>query len=136
MEVGIGIHGEPGRRREPLGTARTVAAMMVAGRGRRPGAGPGTPVLVFTNSMGGTPLLELYVLHGEVAEHDDAVAVLGAARARADAAGVRAETAVGRAAGELDRHLGAGHLRREAWLPAAMSRLCDTTTIPTTLCVG
>ena len=41
MEVGIGIHGEPGRRREPLGTAQQVAGLMVAGRDRRPRAGPG-----------------------------------------------------------------------------------------------
>ena len=65
MEVGIGIHGEPGRRREPLGTAGHRRPDG-AGGGRRPGAPPGTPVLVFTNSMGGTPLLELYVLHGEI----------------------------------------------------------------------
>ena len=67
MEVGIGIHGEPGRRREPLGTAREIAGHH--GRGgasatsrRRPGA----KVLPFVNGMGGTPQLELYLLYGEI----------------------------------------------------------------------
>jgi dihydroxyacetone kinase-like protein len=64
MEVGIGIHGEPGRRREPLGTARQVAATMVQAVIEDLAPDPGTPLLVFTNSMGGTPALELYVLHG------------------------------------------------------------------------
>jgi dihydroxyacetone kinase-like protein len=66
MEVGIGIHGEPGRRREPLGTAKQVAAIMVQAVIDDLAPDPGTPLLVFTNSMGGTLLLELYVLHGEI----------------------------------------------------------------------
>jgi dihydroxyacetone kinase-like protein len=66
MEVGIGIHGEPGRRREALGTAQQVAALMVDAVVSDLAPDPGTPVLVFTNSMGGTPPLELYVLHGEI----------------------------------------------------------------------
>ncbi len=66
MEVGIGIHGEPGRRREPLGTARQVAAIMVQAVIDDLAPDPGTRLLVFTNSMGGTPPLELYVLHGEI----------------------------------------------------------------------
>ena len=41
MEVGIGIHGEPGRRREPLGTAREIAGDDGRGGARRPRAGPG-----------------------------------------------------------------------------------------------
>jgi dihydroxyacetone kinase-like protein len=66
MEVGIGIHGEPGRRREALGTAHDVANLMVQAVVDDLAPSPGTPVLVFTNSMGGTPPLELYVLHGEI----------------------------------------------------------------------
>jgi dihydroxyacetone kinase-like protein len=66
MEVGIGIHGEPGRRREALGTAHDVAGLMVQAVVDDLAPSPGTPVLVFTNSMGGTPPLELYVLHGEI----------------------------------------------------------------------
>src|SRR5689334_17437369 len=66
MEVGIGIHGEPGRRREPLGTARQIAAEMVEAVISDLAPADGAELLVFTNAMGGTPLLELYVLHGEV----------------------------------------------------------------------
>jgi dihydroxyacetone kinase len=65
MEVGIGIHGEPGRRRVPVRPAREVAEMLVepilsdldfTG-----------PVIAFVNGMGGTPLIELYLMYGEVA---------------------------------------------------------------------
>jgi phosphoenolpyruvate---glycerone phosphotransferase subunit DhaK len=66
MEVGIGIHGEPGRRREPLGTAKQVAGLMVDAVIGDLAPDPGAELLVFTNSMGGTPALELYVLHGEI----------------------------------------------------------------------
>ena len=66
MEVGIGIHGEPGRRREALGTAREIADEMVEAcvSDLKPGAG--AAVLPFVNGMGGTPQLELYLLYGEV----------------------------------------------------------------------
>jgi dihydroxyacetone kinase-like protein len=66
MEVGIGIHGEPGRRREPLGTAHQIAATMVEAVVSDLAPADGAELLVFTNSMGGTPLLELYLLHGEI----------------------------------------------------------------------
>ncbi len=66
MEVGVGIHGEPGRSREPLGTAHEVAGLMVQAVVEDLAPDSGSQVLVFTNSMGGTPLLELYVLHGEI----------------------------------------------------------------------
>ena len=67
MEIGIGIHGEPGRRRVPLAPAREVAEMLV-----EPILGDldftgGDGVLVFLNGMGATPLLELYLMYGEVA---------------------------------------------------------------------
>ncbi|GAB3191317.1 dihydroxyacetone kinase subunit DhaK [Geodermatophilus arenarius] len=65
MEIGIGIHGEPGRRRVPLAPAREVAAMLVepilADRRYTDG------VICFVNGMGGTPLIELYVVYAEVA---------------------------------------------------------------------
>jgi dihydroxyacetone kinase-like protein len=66
LELGIGIHGEPGRRRAPLGTAREIAASMVEAvlsdlQPRR-----GAPVLLFVNGLGGTPLMELYLLYGEI----------------------------------------------------------------------
>jgi phosphoenolpyruvate---glycerone phosphotransferase subunit DhaK len=66
MEVGIGIHGEPGRRRSPLGSAAEIAAIMVEAVTSDLAAKPGSNVLAFVNGMGGTPLLELYLLYGEV----------------------------------------------------------------------
>ena len=67
IEIGIGIHGEPGRRRVPLAPAREVAAQLVepilADLDFTGGAG----VLAFVNGMGGTPLLELYLMYQEVA---------------------------------------------------------------------
>jgi phosphoenolpyruvate---glycerone phosphotransferase subunit DhaK len=66
MEVGIGIHGEPGRRRAPLGTAGEIAELMVEAVVSDLKPGRGARVLAFVNGMGGTPLLELYLLYGEV----------------------------------------------------------------------
>jgi dihydroxyacetone kinase-like protein len=66
MEVGIGIHGEPGRERRPLGTAREVADLMVEAVISDLAPASGAELLVFTNGMGGTPQLELYLLHGEI----------------------------------------------------------------------
>jgi phosphoenolpyruvate---glycerone phosphotransferase subunit DhaK len=66
LEVGIGIHGEPGRQRVPMASAHEIAAMLV------------DPILTdldftgddgaicFVNGMGGTPLLELYLMYAEV----------------------------------------------------------------------
>src|SRR5439155_19832277 len=66
MEVGIGIHGEPGRRRAPLGSAAEVAELLVQAVVSDLAPRPAAPLLVFLNGMGGTPLLELYLLYGEV----------------------------------------------------------------------
>jgi dihydroxyacetone kinase-like protein len=66
MEVGIGIHGEPGRRRAPLGSAAEIADIMVDAVTSDLAAKSGSNVLVFVNGMGGTPLIELYLLYGEV----------------------------------------------------------------------
>lgn len=60
IEVGIGIHGEPGRHREKLVPAKDVARRLLEPiLAELPGEGP---VLLFVNGMGGTPLLELYIL--------------------------------------------------------------------------
>lgn len=68
MEVGVGIHGEPGRRRVKLAAAADIAEML---------AGPiledlpfksGDSVLAFVNGMGGTPLVELYLMYNELAK--------------------------------------------------------------------
>ena len=66
MEVGIGIHGEPGRRREALGTAAHIADLMVEAVVSDLAPADGAAVLPFVNGMGGTPLLELYLLYGEI----------------------------------------------------------------------
>jgi phosphoenolpyruvate---glycerone phosphotransferase subunit DhaK len=66
MEVGIGIHGEPGRRREPLGTAREIAEEMVEACASDLAPASGAAVLPFVNGMGGTPQIELYLLYSEV----------------------------------------------------------------------
>jgi dihydroxyacetone kinase-like protein len=66
MEVGIGIHGEPGRRRAQLGTAHEIADTIVEAVVSDLGATPGAKVLPFVNGMGGTPQLELYLLYGEI----------------------------------------------------------------------
>jgi dihydroxyacetone kinase-like protein len=66
MEIGIGIHGEPGRRRVPLAPAREVAEMLVEPiLSDRDFTGDGG-TLLFVNGMGGTPMLELYVMYREV----------------------------------------------------------------------
>lgn len=66
MEVGIGIHGEPGRSTEKLAPARDVAARLVEPVLEDLGVGRGERVLAFVNGMGGTPLLELYLMFNEV----------------------------------------------------------------------
>jgi dihydroxyacetone kinase-like protein len=66
MEVGIGIHGEPGRRREPLGSAAEIADIMTEAVVSDLKPEQGTKALVFVNGMGGTPQLELYLLYNEV----------------------------------------------------------------------
>ncbi|HEX2382091.1 MAG TPA: dihydroxyacetone kinase subunit DhaK [Acidimicrobiales bacterium] len=67
MEIGIGIHGEPGRHREPLGTAAEIAERLLDPIVRDLPYERGDKVLAFINGMGGTPLLELYVVFNEVA---------------------------------------------------------------------
>lgn len=67
MEVGIGIHGEPGRRRVPVGTAAEIAEMLVTPILADLDFTGGDGVLAFVNGMGGTPLIELYVMYREVA---------------------------------------------------------------------
>jgi dihydroxyacetone kinase-like protein len=65
VELGIGIHGEPGRTRAPMAPARELAGIaMEAVHGDLPLQGD---LLVMVNGMGGTPLMELYVVFAEVA---------------------------------------------------------------------
>jgi dihydroxyacetone kinase-like protein len=66
IELGIGIHGEPGRRRAPLGSASEVVDVMVEAVVSDLKAKRGSRVLAFVNGMGGTPLIELYLVYNEV----------------------------------------------------------------------
>jgi phosphoenolpyruvate---glycerone phosphotransferase subunit DhaK len=65
MEIGIGIHGEPGRHRVPLAGAAEIAQQLVepilADRDFASGGN-----IVMLNGMGGSPLIELYLMYGEV----------------------------------------------------------------------
>src|SRR5512137_1491966 len=68
MEIGIGIHGEPGRTRMKLKSADEVTAMLM-----EPIIGDlpykaGDEVLLFVNGMGGTPLVELYIVYRKAYE--------------------------------------------------------------------
>ncbi|WP_281966009.1 dihydroxyacetone kinase subunit DhaK [Serinicoccus marinus] len=66
MEIGIGIHGEPGRSTEKLAPARDIAARLVEPVVSDLSLERGEQVIAFVNGMGGTPLLELYLMYGEV----------------------------------------------------------------------
>jgi phosphoenolpyruvate---glycerone phosphotransferase subunit DhaK len=66
MEVGIGIHGEPGRRRAPLAPAREIAEMLVQPVLADLDFTGGDGVIAFVNGMGATPQLELYLMYAEV----------------------------------------------------------------------
>jgi dihydroxyacetone kinase-like protein len=66
MEVGIGIHGEPGRTRVPLAPAAEIAQMLVEPVLDDHDFGGDGGVLAFVNGMGGTPLIELYLMYHEV----------------------------------------------------------------------
>jgi dihydroxyacetone kinase-like protein len=63
MEIGIGIHGEPGRERMKLKTANEIVDMMATAIVDDLPFKAGDQVLAFVNGMGGTPLIELYVVY-------------------------------------------------------------------------
>ncbi len=62
MEIGIGIHGEPGRRRVKLAPAAEITEMLAIPVIEDLGLKSGEQVLAFVNGMGGTPLIELYIV--------------------------------------------------------------------------
>jgi len=66
MEIGIGIHGEPGRERMKVKPVAEVVEMMATAVVDDIPYASGDKVLVFVNGMGGTPLIELYVVYNEV----------------------------------------------------------------------
>ena len=62
MEMGVGIHGEPGRRRVRLASADELAAELTGAVLKDLSLKPGQEVLLLVNGFGGTPLMELYVM--------------------------------------------------------------------------
>ena len=67
IEMGIGIHGEPGRRREAVKPAGEIAAEIMDAICRDLDIAGGEEVLLLVNGMGGTPLLELYLVYDAAA---------------------------------------------------------------------
>src|ERR671929_1040389 len=67
MEIGIGIHGEPGRERMKLAPVSEIVEMMATAIVEDLPFQQGDNVLAFVNGMGGTPLIELYVVYNELA---------------------------------------------------------------------
>ena len=67
MEMGVGIHGEPGRKRVPLATADAIAAEMIGAICQSIGPRRGEPLLLLVNGFGGTPLMELYLMYAAAA---------------------------------------------------------------------
>jgi phosphoenolpyruvate---glycerone phosphotransferase subunit DhaK len=63
MEMGVGIHGEPGRRRVALVDADAIAAEMIGAICDEIGPSGGDDLLLLVNGMGGTPLMELYLMY-------------------------------------------------------------------------
>jgi dihydroxyacetone kinase-like protein len=64
MEFGVGIHGEPGRRRDTLRPAADIAAEICAAIATDLGDLRGKQALLFVNGFGGTPAMELYLMYG------------------------------------------------------------------------
>ncbi|MCF6387058.1 dihydroxyacetone kinase subunit DhaK [Mycobacterium sp. MBM] len=67
IEIGVGIHGEPGRTRVSMRPARAVAELMAEPILTDLDFTGDAGVILFVNSMGATPLIELYVMYAEFA---------------------------------------------------------------------
>lgn len=72
LEMGVGIHGEPGRRREPMRAADSIVADMVDAilhdfQARNIPLASGSEVLLFVNGFAATPLMELYLIYNTAA---------------------------------------------------------------------
>jgi phosphoenolpyruvate---glycerone phosphotransferase subunit DhaK len=72
VEIGIGIHGEPGRFREKIGPASQIVERLATAVVEDLPFESGDRVLAFVNGMGGTPLIELYIVYNELAKFLDA----------------------------------------------------------------
>jgi phosphoenolpyruvate---glycerone phosphotransferase subunit DhaK len=68
MEIGVGIHGEPGRRRMALHSADEITEMLADPIIKDLPFEKGDKVIVMVNGMGGTPLIELYIVYRKLAE--------------------------------------------------------------------
>ena len=68
VEIGIGIHGEPGRHRVTASGAHDITQRLLEPVVEDLGLTAGEQVLLFVNGMGGTPLSELYVVYGRARE--------------------------------------------------------------------
>lgn len=66
MEMGVGIHGEPGTKRVALAPADAIAQEMVETICQSIQPQAGDELIVLLNGMGGTPLMELYLMHHAV----------------------------------------------------------------------
>jgi len=66
MEIGVGIHGEPGRTRMKVATAAEITSLLATPILDDLPFVAGDKVLAFVNGMGGTPLIELYVIFAEL----------------------------------------------------------------------
>ncbi len=64
IEIGIGIHGEPGRHRIPMAPADAITDLLLDAVAADLRVRAGERVLLFVNGMGGTPLSELYIVYG------------------------------------------------------------------------
>ena len=68
MEIGMGIHGEPGTHREPIRPADEIAKHLFEKIAADMEFGAQDEVAVMINGLGATPLMELYVVNRKVAE--------------------------------------------------------------------
>lgn len=68
MEIGIGIHGEPGRKRMKIKSADEITEMLIEPIIKDIPYKSGESVLLFVNGMGGTPPIELYIIYRKAYE--------------------------------------------------------------------
>jgi len=68
MEIGIGIHGEPGRTRMKVKSADEITEMLMEPIIKDLPYKAGDEVLLFVNGMGGTPPIELYIVYRKAYE--------------------------------------------------------------------
>lgn len=78
MELGVGIHGEPGRQRLPFAPVTTIVDLLLAPILKDLALARGREVLLLVNGLGGTPLMELYLLqhHARKRLHDEGLEVV------------------------------------------------------------